>query len=116
MLGWIIVIVCVVLLLAMLFWNKVKTLLPTAWQNSSVVASASDVVTDATTSFSTLAVAGWANDDTTFLVKLSECRALQKKWGETSAASASTPTVESLAKELADLKAKAAESTTTPAT
>ena len=73
------------LIVLLLLWPKIRNLLPAAWSGTvtGAIGTASDYATDAVTqaAFTTLAGAGWANDDLTFLAKLAECRQMQKKWG-----------------------------------
>ena len=114
MMGWILG-AGVMLVVLLILWPKLAGLLPASWSGSvtTTIATASDAVTDAVTqaAFTTLAGAGWANDDLAFLAKLAECRAMQKAWNTTPAVVA--PSVEALAATVADLQAKLASQTTT---
>ena len=84
--GWLLVLgVGVVIVVVLLAWKKIAALFPASWTGAATnaIAQASDYATDAVTAaaFQTLALAGWANGDRTFLTKRAECRELQKKWG-----------------------------------
>ena len=110
--GWILIGIGGLLVVALLFWTKIKAWLPASTSPSVVAAidKASDYATDAVAAgaFQTLATTGWANGDIAFLAKLDECRVMQKAWGVV----VTPTTVEALAAEVANLKATLTSKTT----
>lgn len=82
--GWILLSAGVVVILALLFWTKIKALLPSS-ANASVIAAidkAADVVGDAATSASleSLVVLCWVHGDLASIAKLAEVRATIAAW------------------------------------